>query len=900
MIQLKIRTEYSFGRTFAPVERIIEHGKSLGCTAMGIVDRTTWGHVAWFNACRKVNIQPLLGVETIVGETMLKMWFLAKNKAGLSELYRVISKSYQQMLKTSRGAVGRLYRGDVVKMSDNIIKFAGEVTDQDFLREIGAFVDLNPSSLILNAKKVSLGLPLVETSDNAYVLEEDKNTFELISKFGLKVTPQHILPDLKYQDTAAKIAAACSNLELPEAPMLRAKGDLEALCRKNSRKLKWTQNYEDRLVYELNLIKSKDFESYFIIVADMVHYAKRHMLVGPSRGSAAGSLVCYLCGITEIDPIQAGLMFERFIDINRIDLPDIDLDFPDNKRQMVFDYMAEKYGVNNVAHIGTISRYRPRSALIQICKSLNIPPFETVEVKEVIIEYAPGDVRFDKCLEDTFKETSFGQKFIEQYPQAQAAALIEGHASHTGVHAAGLLVCDNEIANYAVIDSKGIAHCEKEAAENLGLLKIDVLGLRTLSILEDSGIDIDWYNLPLDDSKVFEIFNESRLCGIFQFDGNALRRLSKEVTFESIDDINVVTALARPGPLSSGIDKMYVKRKAASYRQSMISALDETYGLPIYQEQSMAIVREIGGFNWPDTLAIRKAIAKSKGKEVIDAYKDKFIAGAEKNNYPETDARKIWNMINEMGAYQMNKAHTYSYAVISYWTAYLKAYYPFEFAAANLRNAKDTDSAISLLREMNQEGVEYVSFDIEKSEANWCVKDGKLYGGFTALRGIGEIKAAKFIAARDEGSLTTKQLEFIDKAKNPFSNIFPFHTKYQYLYDDPEGNDIAGKVIEIKDLNNVPHGEERVFLAELIDKQTRNVNEPINLKKRNGEVLSSPLEYINVKLRDDHGEIGGRIGRYDLSRLGNLPKIGSHLLIRAVFWNNIPWAFIQKWRRIDE
>lgn len=884
MIQLRIRTEYSFGQTFAPIDSVIKRLKEIGCTAAGMVDNTTWGHVAWFNACTKVDIQPLLGVESVVCDndsTPLRMWFLAKNQHGLSELYRVISKSYSQTLKTRGGAVNRLFKHDVQNMSDNIFKFAGEVTDKQFLQDIGAFADLNSSSLILNTKKRSLGLPIVSTSDNAYPSLSDRETFDFIG--SLKVTPQHILSKLENQNLARVISDSCNTLKLPKAPMLHADGNLEEMCL-NGREINWNQEYKTRLNYELDLIASKNFESYFIIVADMVRYAKQHMLVGPSRGSAAGSLVCYLLEITEIDPIPAGLYFERFIDVNRIDLPDIDLDFPDGKRQMVFDYMSEKY--DNVAHIGTISRYRPRSALIHVCKILGIT--STGAVKDSIIERMPGDERFNKCLEDTFTDTEPGQDFIKEYPQAIVAALIEGHARHTGVHAAGLLVCGDDITNYAVVGD--VAHVEKNAAEDLGLLKIDILGLRTLTILEEA--PVDWYSLPLDDQKVFDIFNSGNLCGIFQFEGRALRNISRDIEFKSIEDINIVTALARPGPLGSGIDKKFIMRKNGAPYDSLLPALEETYGLPVYQEQTMAIVHEIGGFNWADTTEIRKAIAKSKGKEAIDKYLDQFIEGVG----DEKKARKIWSMINEMGAYQMNKAHTFSYAVISYWTAYFKAYYSLEFAAANLRHAKDDDSAVLLLRE----GIKYVPFDLKKSESNWCVKDGILYGGFTALKGIGEIKAAKFVKQRD--NLTPKQIAFLEKAENPFDKIFPFHTNYQHLYNDPEAHGIAGNLYDIKEINksgDVPHGEERVFLAELIYKKTKNENDIARIKKRGGGKWEPPLDYIDVRLRDDSDEIGGRIGRFNFKRLGQLPDIGAHLLIRAMFFNDIPYAFIQKWRRID-
>ena len=727
------------------------------------------------------------------------------------------------------------------------------------------------------------------------------------------MTPQHILATLDHQANAIKIAKLCKGLKLPTAPMVHMAGDLEKLCRDGAkfRKIKWTKEYEDRLKYELDLIKSKHYESYFIIVADMTRYAKQYMVVGPSRGSAAGSLVCYLSRITEIDPLVHGLFFERFIDVSRTDLPDIDLDFPDKKRHLVFEYMANKYGANNTAHIGTINKFRPKSALIQVCKALGIPPSETATVKISMIERSSGDARASECLKDTFDTTKEGQSFIKEYPQVRVAALLEGHASHTGMHAAGLLVCNDEITNYATVDDKGIAHVEKHSAEQLGLLKIDVLGLRTLGVLEDSGVDIDWYNLPLNDPKVFKIFNTDRLCGIFQFEGNAMRQVAKQITTKSIIEIDAITALARPGPFGGGVTYEYMRRASGAPYKPIHPLVEkhmvETHQLPIYQEQTLILVREIGLFTWEETATVRKAMSKSLGVEYFQHQGKKFAKGAKSVGIDEKTAGEIWHMINAMGAWQMNKAHTRSYAVISYWCAYLKTYHPLEFAAANLRNAKDEDSAIQLLREMKHEGMSYIPFDYNKSMESWSVQDGQLYGGFTALKGIGPAKAAKFIAARDAGeSLTDKQEKMFRTAINPYNNIFPFHADYQHLYDEPHKHGIANEISEITDLikpGAVPHGEERVFLGEIIYKNQRNANEKVNVKKRNGKLLSGPVEYLDIRLRDDHGVIGGRIGRFDFKRIGQslLEKvpIGAHIMVRAKFFNDIPWAFITRWKRID-
>jgi len=913
MIQLKVRTEYSFGQTYAPIPRVIERLKAIGCTAAGIVDSDTWGHAKWQAACDDAGITPLFGVECVVtnDEAPMRMWFLARN---LTELYGWVSKSYHQRLQTRVGAIPRLYRHDVEKMSEAIIKFAGEITDGEWLASLDAVMDISPASQILNMKKRALAqqyqLRLVETSDNAFAYPEDRSTFELMSRSSLKPSAQYLLEQLGHQAHAKAVASLCNDTRMPTATMLKTEGDLLALCKKGAkfRGVKLTGEYLARLKHEMNLIQMKEFESYFLIVADMVQYAKQHMLVGPSRGSAAGSLVCYLTRITEIDPIHHNLMFERFIDETRKDLPDIDLDFPDDKRHLVFEYMAKKYGEENVAHIGTVSRFKPKSALIQVCKALHIPPDATGAVKAALIERSSADARASKCLEDTFANTKPGKDFMRDYPEAKVAAILEGHASHTGVHAAGLLVCNVPIANFAVVDDEGIAHLEKDAAEKLGLLKIDILGLRTLSILEDAGKNIDWYNLPLDDQKTIDLFNTGRLCGIFQFEGDAMRSISSQLKIKSIVEIDAVTALARPGPFAGGVTKKYIDRmNGASYRAihpEVETHMSETFGLPIYQEQTIAIVKEIGGFGGKEAAMIRKAMAKSLGVEFFNSYWDKFKIGAIQKGVPEPEARATWEMINAMGGWAMNKSHTRSYAVISYWCAYLKAHHPLEFAAANLRNAKEEDSAVLLLREMTREGIEYVPFDLEHSEVNWSVKNGKLYGGFMALKGIGEAKAKKLIEARDSGTLTAKQTESIEKAFNIFADLYPLQTQYRNLYADPDANGIQGPISYISELRDpLPHGAERVFIGELVIKNPRNANEEANIKKREGKIETGQLEYFDFRLRDDTGQLGCRIGRKEYLQIGvelaeNVP-MGAHLIVRAKFWCGIPYGFVYKWRRLD-
>lgn len=934
MINLKVRTEYSFGKTYAPLGRVITRLKELGCTAAAIVDDDTWGHVRWFNSCRDAGIQPLLGCTAIVTDAedrIPRMWFIAKNTEGLSELYQALSKSYHQKVPTAKGNRPRLYTTDVIGMSSNIFKFAGDVVDEELWVKLakgsleGAqlpsfFIDITENGSKLTnrrkqslAEKLGLGARLVGVWDNAYAYPEDKELLEYMP-FGTSSERDLSLPSKLSigLDNAKSIADACSSLELPKAPMISMQGDIEALCRAAIPERfpnGWTEEYEERLQHELEEIRAKDFSSYFLLVQDMVKYAKKHMLVGPSRGSSAGSLVCYLLHITEIDPIPPGLYFERFIDKTRKDLPDIDIDFPDNKREMVIEYLKTKWGVEHVAHVGNIAMFKPKSALIQVCKRLGIPSSATAAVKVAIIERGKADARAQLCLLDTLQGTDAGKKFLSMYPQAGVAAKLEGHSVRTGVHAAGVLVCNEPINRYCVVDDEDIAHIDKRNIEQVNLLKMDILGLRTLTVLEDCRVpNIDWYHLPLNDPKAYGIFNSGRLSGIFQFEGNALRSLTSKLKFKSIREIDAVTALARPGPFNTGISNVWIERHNGQPYKSihplMAKLLHDSYELPLYQENTMAIVREIGKFSWEQTAYVRHAISKVQGDTALKSLTETFFKGAKTNGLDDATAHAIWDQINAMGAWQMNKSHTYSYATISYWTAWLKANYPLQFAASTLRHAKDDDSAIELLREFVREGYSYTWFDPSKSDIDWAVKDGELLGGFKVIIGVGDAAAAKYVTQRDNGSLAKSTIDKLLAKGSPFRDVFHITHKYSDYYDGKMR--VRGKVYKIADIpEGLPNQTERVFIGELIFKNQRDLNEDMLIKKRHGQVIPAgkPTKFLDVRLRDDSGMIGGRVAVHLYERLGkpiveNI-ELGKILLIRAKFFHGIRYAFISKWQVLE-
>ncbi len=887
--QLRIRTEFSFRQAFGPVAQVAAAVQALGASAAGIVDGSTWGHVRWAKASSAHGFKPLFGTEVslpLPDGRRPQAWALAEDTRAF---YR-----WSTALRASDADPWELFAA----ARTGVVRFAGDaLTDP----EMFDYVDINPASPLAQRGAIALarrtGKPLVITSANSHPRPEDRGAFLAIG--GREATtPQHILtePELRRcirgltdDEWAAAVRATHAAAErcagvLPTAPIIEVAGDLRALAEEGRQRrlrlghlARWPQEYAARLERELAAIEAKRFESYFIVVADLVMWAKQRMLVGPGRGSSAGSLLCYLLGITEVDPIPHGLLFERFIDLTRKDLPDIDIDFSDTKRDACFDYLAEKYGRHNVARIGNVSTLKPRSVLAEVCKRFGIPDRERFELLNVLIEYSSGDSRYGKGLEDTLHNTDIGRAFMARNPKAIVMSAVENHAWHTSVHAAGVIVCNVPVDEFCTVGADGVAHIDKPDSEHLNLLKIDALGLRTLGIIEDSGVVTAeaLYGLKLDDPAVLDVFNQRRYTGIFQFEGQSQRTISAQVTVDDFRTVDHLTALARPGPLGGGATGKYIARKAGlepvTYTHPALEGLlRDTFGVVLYQEQVMRIVRDIGKFSWDETTVIRKAMSGRKGKEFFDRQGEKFIAGAAQDGIGERTAREIWNEICNFGAWGMNKSHTCAYAVISYWCAWMKAHHPLEYAAACLRSAKDDDQTMEILREMASEGVDYVPFDPELSAVNWSVQRGRLVGGFMNLVGFGPAKAVAATEARRLGRMDKKLLDRIAAAAVKFADLYPISRAYAHIYSDPEAHGCRSGSVVCK-ADAMPDGADVLFIGRVAKKELRDENETVRVARRDGRRLSGQTLFVDLFLKDDTGiPIICRIDRWNYNALGRV------------------------------
>lgn len=536
-----------------------------------------------------------------------------------------------------------------------------------------------------------------------------------------------------------------------------------------------TQKEQDRAAaqvkYEMGLIIPKGFADYFLVVSDLVRWAKNNdIAVGPARGSAAASLVCYLIRVTEVNPLHhPTLLFERFIDVNRHDLPDIDLDFDDEERWRIRQYLVDKYGEERVGNIGTFTNYKGKNSLDDIARVHRIPEWAVKTVKEMIIERSSGDLRGNATIEDSIAMFPKVADIMKQFPDLRKAQLLEGSLKTFSVHAAGLVVANQPLTEGAAVytreDSKtgqvrNVVSFDKYDAEHINALKIDALGLLTMNViarcLRMIGMELEeLYELPTDDSEVYEAFKRNEVIGIFQFDGRAMRSVNREVKPDSFEEICDINALSRPGPLHSGAAAEYIQvkhgRKKPEHLHPVVDDITKWTNYQIvYQEQILQVVRRLANFSWENAAKIRKLISKKQGEQAFNRMRELFMDGCKQNGVKELNAGKIWKQLVTAGAYAFNSAHCVSYGLLAYWTMWLKVHYPLEFYCSALQKyeCKPGEKGFDLLKEAAAKGIKILPPDPIRSQMSWSVHNGALLAGLTQIHGIGEKMAKAMIEWR--------------------------------------------------------------------------------------------------------------------------------------------------------
>ena len=787
------------------------------------------------------------------GGAYTHMTILAENNIGLGNLFRLSSlaslEGYYYKPRMDREILAKYSTGLIATTGcpggevqtrlrmgayKEAVKAASDYRDifgaGNFYLEImdhGIEIENRVKSDLLKLGK-ELGLPLLATNDLHYTLRSDAPAHEALlcvqsgstladpKRFKFDNDSFYVKTPAQMRELFKEIPESCDNTLLiaercnvtlregenllpaftvpdghTEDSWLKSEAELGLISRMGERV---TPEHHARLSYELGVMEKMGFPGYFLVVADLVAHAKEvGIRVGPGRGSAAGSLVAYALGITGLDPLDHGLLFERFLNPERISMPDIDLDFDERRRSEMIRYATTKYGEDRVAQIITYGTIKSKQAIKDSTRVLGYP----YVVGEKLTKALPPSVMGkDISLSGVFdpKDDRYGEagEFRSLYESdsdskrvVDTARGLEGLKRQWGVHAAGVILSREPLLDVIPIhrreaDGAIITQFDMGACEATGLLKMDFLGLRNLSVLDDAlinikanqGIDVVLEELTLDDKKTYELLSRGDTLGVFQLDGGPMRALLRSMSPDSFQDISAVIALYRPGPMGENAHNNYADRKNSRkpvepIHPELVDALSEilgdTYGLIVYQEQVMAIAQKVAGFSLGRADLLRKAMGK-KDKNILDKEYVPFEAGMRENGYSTAAIKRLWDVLIPFSDYAFNRAHSAGYGVVSYWTGYLKANYPTEYMAALLTSVRDDkDKSALYLSECRRMGIKVLEPDINESDAEYTPRENDIRFGLAAIRNVGEGVVASIKAARESKGRFTSFGDFLAK-----------------------------------------------------------------------------------------------------------------------------------------
>jgi len=645
-----------------------------------------------------------------------------------------------------------------------------------------------------------LSLPLVATNDVHYLTPDDRLAHEVLLNIRANKTlsdPDHrtfdgdgyhfrcgdemeeLFADVPEAIENTRVIAERCNLEIPFGKTMippftlpEGESDPDAYLRRlayqgaKERYGSVDGKVKERLEYELSVIERMNYATYFLIVWDFVRFARDEGIpVGPGRGSAAGSLVAYALGITRVDPLKYNLIFERFLNPERISMPDFDIDFCVRGRDRVIQYVQDKYGKEKMAQIATYDRMAARSVVRDVGRVLGVPYSVTDRLAKLIPFGYQLKVAVEKVaeLKELYETDDKVREIID------IGLRLEGLSRNTSTHAAGVVIAPDALINHVPLlrltDGECVTQYDMTDVEAVGLLKFDFLGLRNLTLIDDTcrslrdraGVEIDLDKIPLDDEKTFALIREGKTAGIFQLESSGMTGLIKRMKPDRFEDLIALLALYRPGPLESGMTDEYVERRhgrrPVTYpHPNLKEVLAETYGLPIYQDQLMLIAQHLAGFSLAEADILRKAMGKKK-KDIMESLREKFIEGCVANGIPRDKATQTFAEMEKFSRYGFNKSHTTAYAFVSYWTAYLKANYPTHFMASLLTSVQgDTDKVAEYIGECKEMGIEVLPPDINESEHDFTpVAERRIRFGLGAIKHVGSGAIERIIAVRGDG-----------------------------------------------------------------------------------------------------------------------------------------------------
>lgn len=756
---------------------------------------------------------------------------LAENQEGYQNLLKLVSLSWLEgfyykprvdkslLQKYSRGliALSACLAGEIPTLllqdkEEAARKAALEY--QNIFGEKNFFLELQDHGLAeqrrVNAGLIrmsnELSIPLVATNDVHYLKREDAAVQDILlciqtgktlqdkdrlrfetEEFYLKTKEEMQLLLGDYPEAlqnTAKIAERCQvdfvfgqnrlpNYHVPAG--FTADTYLAELCRKGLKK-RYGQSADlqyQRLDYELAIIKRMGYSSYFLIVWDFINYAKKKgIFVGPGRGSAAGSLVSYCLEITDIDPVKYDLLFERFLNPERVSMPDIDIDFCFERRGEVIEYVVQKYGTDHVAQIITFGTMAARAAIRDTGRAMSIPlPLVDKVAKLVPMELG---ITIDRALEVSPELVQMAQQDNLVQELLNVAKALEGVPRHAGTHAAGVVISPAPLDEFLPLQktSEGLVctQFDKDTVEEIGLLKMDLLGLRTLTVINNAvelvkksrGIEFDLAAISLADAKTYQLLSEGDTIGVFQLESSGLRAILRDLKPQNFEDVIALVALYRPGPLGSGMVDDFIKRRHGVVNVQYLHAslepvLKMTYGVIIYQEQVMRIASELAGFSLGEADLLRRAMGKKK-PEIIAGLRQQFIEGAMQKNIEAETAGKVFDLMEYFAGYGFNKSHSAAYALLAYQTAYLKAHYPVEFMAALLTSVMESKDRVPFyIEECRQMKIEILPPDVNESTEDFIVSANKLRFGLAAIKQVGYAAIEAIIEERRNGVFKSLQ-----------------------------------------------------------------------------------------------------------------------------------------------
>lgn len=826
---LSAHSHYSLLDGLPQIEPLVNQASFFGMPAVALTDRNNlYGAIEFYKAAKKAGVKPVLGVDLDIEAAGAQnhLIFLAKNNDGYRNLVKLVSSAH-----LSNGIEPRATSEHIASFGANLIVLVpdtallGHGSDaliQELKKSVGnknvyARLPWNGGrehQIRVAGVAQALGVPLAASDATYYLKPEDRSVRDTVRK----IANPSIEPDAddrafisqnaaeeRYRDFPDALKhtveiAESVDIELPLGAWVFPKFpipsgstyDIElakaARAGAASRGIAIEGDVEKRLNHELSIIEKKGYAPYFLTVADLLLYARTHGILTTTRGSAAGSLVSYVTGITNVDPLLYKLPFERFLNPERPSAPDIDMDFADTRRDEMISYAKQKYGESSVAQIGTFGTMMARAAVRDVARALGYPYGMGDAIAKKIPFGSQGfPMTIDRALEmeedllNLYKSDEDAEIIIN------TAKKIEGNARHISIHAAGIVIAPSDVTDFVPVqyDPHGtsvITQYDMHAVEDAGLLKFDFLGLKNLSVLGDAvervmkrrGERVDIENIPLDDKKVFSMLAEGRTEGVFQLSGSGMTRYLKDLKPSSIHDINAMVALYRPGPMES--IPQYIERKRnpkliEHLDPRMADILDRTFGIITYQDDVLLTAITLAGYSWLEADNLRKAMGKKIPIE-MEAQKEKFIDGCVKHGkLPRSKAETVWKLIEPFAAYGFNKAHAASYGRVAYQTAYMKAHYPEDYMAALLTaDSGDVEKIAEHVGECERIGIRVLPPDINESfETFTVIAAGMIRFGLSSIKNFGEGAAKAIIEERAKGGKFKSIGNFL--ARVPASNV---------------------------------------------------------------------------------------------------------------------------------